>query len=154
MKIVKPKRRVVIDTNVISSGIGDLERPQLDAVATADLSREHIYTKEVDDELSRVKNSKPARHRNPFFEYNIMAYRLVKKVCVVDNKIDHEKELNNPAKNRDKRILRAAVWAKADTIVTLDKKFRKKADNYMGLRLIKPDEYLRIRTEKDKVKDK
>ncbi len=138
----KPKRRVVIDTNVISTGIGDLERPQLDAVVTADLSREHIYTKEVDDELSDAEKHYDTHRHNPFFICNIIAYRFVKRPRMVDNKINHNKEPDNPARGKDKRILNAAVKTNADVIITMDKRFRKNADGFRGIRFLKPDEYL------------
>jgi predicted nucleic acid-binding protein len=148
----RPKKRVVIDTNVISSGIGDLERPQLDAVVVADLSREHIYTKEVDDELSNAGKRKSVCRHNPFFIYNIGVYRFIKRFHMVDNKIDHSNEPDNPAKNRDKKIFRAAVWAKADAIITLDKKFRRRTDGFMGMHLIRPDEYLKSKKSRNRVK--
>lgn len=147
------KRKVVIDTNVISSGIGDFERPQLDAVVVADVSREHIYTKEVDDELSEVGRHKSNKRHNPFFVFNIRTYRVMKRICMVDNKIDHENESDNPAKKRDKKVLRAAIRANADTIVTMDKKFIRKADGFRNIRFLMPDEYLKQRRQK-RAKDK
>ncbi len=141
----RPKRRVVIDTNIISGGIGDLERPQLDAVITADLSKEHIYTKEVDDELSDAEDHYAKHRHNPLFIFNIRMYRLIKRPHMVDNKINHECEPDNPGRGKDKKILNAAIKVKADTVVTLDKRFRKNADGFKGIRFLKPDEYLRGR---------
>ena len=138
---MKKRSKVIIDTNVISQGVGDRAKPQLDAVRIADHKKVHVYTKEVDDELAAIKPKKDIRHIPSFFD-NINRYRKKKRKKIVDSHSPPHEQLDLPADKKDKRILYAAIKNKVDTIVTMDKNFKSKANGHNGIKLIFPDEYV------------
>lgn len=143
----KKKRRVVIDTNVISQGIGDHKQPQMDAVKIADSKNEHVYTKVIDDELKAIKKKKEIRHIPSFYD-NIKKYRSKKRKDVIDTESPSHKQLKLRAPGKDKRILHAAIVTKSDTIITMDKEFEKKSDGIDGILIIKPDKYVSEKRKK------
>ena len=118
----KNRDRVIIDTNVIFSGIGLGSKVERKAINRAKKKDRHIYTPQVDSELSNY-------HGKPRIKRRLELFRRKNREKIENVRPPKPEELiQYPAKGKDKIILHEAKETNTNIIVTEDKKFVKKAD--------------------------
>lgn len=137
------RNKTVLDTCVISSGIGKRDKGQLKAIRVATHRDVNTYIEGVDNELKAY----PKKNRDE--KRRIEQYRKEHKTKIVKTTAATDDELQTlPAKRKDKRILDESSKSNAKTIVTLDKDFVRKANGYRGIDVESPKKYIDSKKKK------
>ncbi len=134
----RKKEKVILDTCVISASMKDEKGSNRAkwAVKTAESKERYIYTDVVDSELKNTTD------RDSEFKRRVEKYRKEHRAMMRKVSSLTEAELKSyPARREDKKILHAAVKTGTNVIVTQDKTFARKSDNYRGIRVLMPRAY-------------
>ncbi|MBQ7701942.1 MAG: hypothetical protein IJT54_06010 [Candidatus Methanomethylophilaceae archaeon] len=137
------RERVIVDTNVISSVLKNGNRLLRIAFNYILRREDYVYTDSIDLELSNypVDDKKGIKAKIEAFRSKYKG--SIQKTPIPDD--DKLKKDKYPAKGKDRRILYEAEKFGVDVIVTLDKVFRKRANGFKGIRVIRPIEYMKRR---------
>lgn len=140
----RPRERTVLDTSVISSGIGQNNKVQKKVVKTATKKDVSVYLRSVDDELAAY----PKKH--PLEKKRIERYRRSHRHRITGVPVASPDELAKvPVKGKDKKLLDEASKSRADNLVSLDKAFVRRANGYHGIKSWFPLEYLKKKRKKN-----
>jgi putative PIN family toxin of toxin-antitoxin system len=127
--------RVVLDTNVLVSGVRFSGKPR---TLLQRLSRDQfilIVSKDILGELARVLSSK-------FSWGPAVIASTLNRIQIVAEMVSPEFELTDCRDPDDNRILEAAVAGSAQVIVSGDKRHLLRMENYRGIEIITVDEFL------------
>ncbi len=134
------KKKVILDTNIINGYCENEHNVRHKATVIAHEKDRYLYTEHVHKEVTASK-------KRCMQNYAKRHYPGIKWVGEPSRK-----ELERMPKNlkKDALILHDAVKTNADIIVTSDRKFERKADGYNGIDVMKPEEYVERKCNKNK----
>lgn len=123
--------RVFIDTNIlISAALNSSGTPFKAYCKAVSYPNDGIVCEQNIDELRRTFNRKLPSHLNKFEEFLSLLITTVEVVPVPNDEIDLEKKIRDVM---DRPILRAAINAKVDVILTGDKDFLESGLDYPNI---------------------
>ena len=112
--------RILIDTNILISAVlgqGTPFRAYLKAVTNPN---QGIVCDQNIDEMRRIFNRKFPQRIPAMEKFLGLALQSIELVCVPENSVSLETQIRD---EKDRPILRAAIYAKADILLTGDKDF-------------------------------
>jgi|SRR3989344_140199 len=133
--------RVVLDTNVLFSGsfwkrksfevMRLIERKKVECFISKEILKEYysvVHRKEINEKIKEKR-----------LFLNVTAL----KVFSLCNRVEPQRKLNVVREDpNDNKILECALEAKADYVITLDKKHLLKLKQFEGIKIISPTEFL------------